>query len=235
IAGFTHKNWAPPPDRIRQATATLIPRGPDQQGVFQSNLFSMGAARLKIIDLDSGNQPILSQDEDFGIAFNGEIYNYVEIRTELEKLGHRVESHSDTETVLRAFMQWEKGCLTKLRGMFAVAWWNKSARRLVPPCDREHSAQLRQASLLPLHERAENGFRIGMRFDSMPEFFELRPYFDVVVNLSIESDSEILVLGKNRLVPGIQVDDFQARRAHREEVGLKNALLVRPPGDQRCG
>ncbi len=96
----------------------------------------MGAARLKIIDLDSGNQPILSEDGDFGIAFNGEIYNYVEIRTELEKLGHRFESHSDTETVLRAFMQWDKECLVKLRGMFAVALWKKSARRLVLARDR---------------------------------------------------------------------------------------------------
>jgi len=114
----------------------LIHRGPDQQGVFQSSLFSVGAARLKIIDLDSGSQPILSEDGDFGIAFNGEIYNYVEIRTELEKLGHRFESHSDTETVLRAFMQWDKECLPKLRGMFAVALWKKSARRLLLARDR---------------------------------------------------------------------------------------------------
>ena len=96
----------------------------------------MGAARLKIIDLDSGNQPILSEDGDFGIAFNGEIYNHLEIRSELEKLGHRFESHSDTETVLRAFMQWDKECLAKLRGMFAVALWKKSARRLVLARDR---------------------------------------------------------------------------------------------------
>ena len=136
IVGYTHKSWTPPPRRIQEATATLIHRGPDQQGVFQSSLFSMGAARLKIIDLDSGNQPILSEDGDFGIAFNGEIYNYVEIRTELEKLGHRFGSHSDTETVLRAFMQWDKECLAKLRGMFAVALWKKSARRLVLARDR---------------------------------------------------------------------------------------------------
>jgi len=136
IAGFTTKNWSAPPDRIRQATATLIHRGPDQQGVFQSKLFSMGAARLKIIDLESGNQPILSEDGDFGIAFNGEIYNHLELRAELEKLGHRFESHSDTETVLRSFIQWDKDCFSRLRGMFAVALWRKSQKRIVLARDR---------------------------------------------------------------------------------------------------
>jgi asparagine synthase (glutamine-hydrolysing) len=136
IAGFTNKNWAPPPERIREATATLIHRGPDQQGVFQSNLFSMGAARLKIIDLDSGNQPILANDGDTGIVFNGEIYNHLELKAELEKLGHRFESHSDTETVLRAFLQWDKDCFARLRGMFAVALWTKSQKRIVLARDR---------------------------------------------------------------------------------------------------
>jgi asparagine synthase (glutamine-hydrolysing) len=136
IAGFTTKNWSAPPERIRQATATLIHRGPDQQGVFQSNLFSMGAARLKIIDLDSGNQPILSDDGDFGIAFNGEIYNHLELRAQLEELGHRFESHSDTETVLRSFIQWDKDCFSRLRGMFAVALWRKSEKRIVLGRDR---------------------------------------------------------------------------------------------------
>jgi asparagine synthase (glutamine-hydrolysing) len=136
IAGFTTKNWNAPPERIRQATATLIHRGPDQQGVFQSKLFSMGAARLKIIDLESGNQPILSDDGDFGIAFNGEIYNHLELRAELERLGHRFESHSDTETVLRSFIQWDKDCFSRLRGMFAVALWTKSKKRVVLARDR---------------------------------------------------------------------------------------------------
>jgi asparagine synthase (glutamine-hydrolysing) len=136
IAGFTTKNWSAPPERIRQATATLIHRGPDQQGVFQSNLFSLGAARLKIIDLEQGNQPILTEDGDGGIVFNGEIYNHLELRAELEKRGHRFESHSDTETVLRAFLQWDKDCFAKLRGMFAVALWSKSRKRIVLARDR---------------------------------------------------------------------------------------------------
>ena len=136
IAGFTTKNWSAPTERIRQAIATLIHRGPDQQGVFHSALFSVGAARLKIIDLATGDQPIFSENGDYGIAFNGEIYNHLEIREELEKLGHRFSTHSDTETVLRSFMQWDKDCFAKLRGMFAVALWKKSAARLVLARDR---------------------------------------------------------------------------------------------------
>ncbi|HKW35126.1 MAG TPA: asparagine synthase (glutamine-hydrolyzing) [Candidatus Acidoferrum sp.] len=136
IAGFTTKNWSAPPERIRQATATLIHRGPDQQGVFQSNLFSFGGARLKIIDLEQGDQPILTDDGEGGIVFNGEIYNHLELRAELESLGHRFKSHSDTETVLRAFLQWDKDCFAKLRGMFAVALWSKSRRRIVLARDR---------------------------------------------------------------------------------------------------
>jgi asparagine synthase (glutamine-hydrolysing) len=136
IAGFTHKNWAPPPQRIQEATATLIHRGPDQQGVFRSSLFSMGAARLKIIDLETGNQPILTEDGNTGIVFNGEIYNHLELRAELEKFGHRFASHSDTETVLHAFIQWDKECFSRLRGMFAVALWSKSRKRIVLARDR---------------------------------------------------------------------------------------------------
>jgi len=136
IAGFTHKNWRAPAERIRQATATLTHRGPDQQGVHRATVFSCGATRLKIIDLAGGDQPILTDDGDFGIAFNGEIYNHLEVRAELERLGHLFHSHSDTETVLRAFVQWDTDCFRRLRGMFAVALWKESDRRLVLARDR---------------------------------------------------------------------------------------------------
>jgi asparagine synthase (glutamine-hydrolysing) len=126
----------PPPERIRQATATLIHRGPDQQGVHTAGAFSCGATRLKIIDLSGGDQPILTNGGDVGIVFNGEIYNHLEIRAELEGLGHNFASHSDTETVLRAFVQWDTDCFRKLRGMFAVALWKESERRLVLARDR---------------------------------------------------------------------------------------------------
>jgi asparagine synthase (glutamine-hydrolysing) len=116
--------------------ATLFHRGPDQQGIFSSNLFSFGATRLKIIDLEFGNQPILENDGECGIVFNGEIYNHLELRAELEKLGHHFTSHSDTETVLKAFLQWDTGCLARLRGMFAFAVWNVPQKRFVLARDR---------------------------------------------------------------------------------------------------
>jgi asparagine synthase (glutamine-hydrolysing) len=136
IVGFTHKHWVPDSDRIRRAADTLIHRGPDQQGVFQSSLCSLGATRLKIIDLGSGDQPILSEDGDVAIVFNGEIYNHRELRRELEELGHRFYSHCDTETVLRAFLEWDTGCFERLRGMFAIALYTKSTKRLVLARDR---------------------------------------------------------------------------------------------------
>jgi asparagine synthase (glutamine-hydrolysing) len=136
IVGFTHKRWVPDSDRIRNAVATLLHRGPDQQGVFKSSLCSMGATRLKIIDLGLGDQPILTEDGDIAIVFNGEIYNHLELRRELEELGHRFHSHCDTETVLRAFLEWDTACFARLRGMFAIALWTKSTKRLLLARDR---------------------------------------------------------------------------------------------------
>jgi asparagine synthase (glutamine-hydrolysing) len=136
IAGFTHKRWSPEPERIATAVATLFHRGPDQQGVFRSNVCSMGATRLKIIDLAGGNQPIKTDDGDTVIVFNGEVYNHRELRSELEGRGHRFHSHSDTETVLHAFLEWDVACFSRMRGMFGVALWTESAKRLVLARDR---------------------------------------------------------------------------------------------------
>jgi asparagine synthase (glutamine-hydrolysing) len=136
IVGFTTKDWHPDQGRIRDATNTLIHRGPDQQGVFRSRTCSLGATRLKIVDLASGDQPIFSEDRDSVIVFNGEIYNHLEVRRELESLGRRFQTHCDTETVLQAFLEWDTDCFERLRGMFAVAVWSNSTQRLVLARDR---------------------------------------------------------------------------------------------------
>ncbi|HLX42817.1 MAG TPA: asparagine synthase (glutamine-hydrolyzing) [Bryobacteraceae bacterium] len=136
IAGFTHIERAPGRERIETITRSLTHRGPDQQGVWESAQVSLGAVRLKIIDLRGGDQPMISDDGGTVLVFNGEIYNHAELRADLERAGHRFQSHCDTEAVLHAFLEWDVEAFTRLRGMFALAVWNQSSRRLVLARDR---------------------------------------------------------------------------------------------------
>ena len=114
----------------------LSHRGPDQQGVFESDYASLGAVRLRIVDLQSGDQPMHSDDGDTVIVFNGEVFNNTELREELRARGRIFHTRCDTETVLQAFLEWDVDCLPKLRGMFAFAIWSESKRRLVLGRDR---------------------------------------------------------------------------------------------------
>ncbi|MGA8028879.1 MAG: asparagine synthetase B, partial [Bryobacteraceae bacterium] len=136
IAGFTHLGRLPPAGVLRRATQSLHHRGPDQQGFFESPDASLGAVRLKIIDLEGGDQPMRTERDDTVLVFNGEIYNHAELRLELEQLGHQFQSHCDTEVVLRAFLQWDVDSFERLRGMFAAALWKQSTGRLVLVRDR---------------------------------------------------------------------------------------------------
>ncbi len=134
IAGFTHTGRAAPGERMEAITRSLKHRGPDQQGTWESPNVSLGAVRLKIIDLEHGSQPMAAAGTV--IVFNGEIYNHVDVRRELESRGHKFDSRCDTETVLHAFLEWDLACFSKLRGMFAAALWTESRRRLVLARDR---------------------------------------------------------------------------------------------------
>jgi asparagine synthase (glutamine-hydrolysing) len=136
IAGFTHLNGVRDQGVAKRITEGLRHRGPDQQGVYEGSVATLCAVRLKIIDLAGGDQPIVSDDGDTVIAFNGEVYNHREIRKELEARGHRFHSESDTETVLHAFLEWDTACFGRMRGMFAVALWTESRKRLVLVRDR---------------------------------------------------------------------------------------------------
>ncbi|HXP84453.1 MAG TPA: asparagine synthase (glutamine-hydrolyzing) [Bryobacteraceae bacterium] len=134
IAGFTHVGRAPAPGRIQAITEALRHRGPDQQGVWESAHVSLGAVRLKIIDLEHGTQPMSCGGAV--IVYNGEVYNHDELRRELEELGHRFESRCDTEVVLHAFLEWDVAAFARLRGMYAAALWTEAERRLVLVRDR---------------------------------------------------------------------------------------------------
>ncbi len=134
IAGFTHRRSRPDPELIRRATQSIVHRGPDQQGVFESDSISLGAVRLRIIDLAGGKQPLHAGG--CVIVFNGEVYNHAELRAELESKGHRFDSKCDTEAVLRAFLEWDIASFAKLRGMYAFAIWDESRKRLLLCRDR---------------------------------------------------------------------------------------------------
>jgi asparagine synthase (glutamine-hydrolysing) len=140
IAGFTNNAGNGDESLIRRMAATIVHRGPDQQGVYCSSGIALGAVRLQVIDLDGGEQPVwsgLATDEhQTVIVYNGEIYNFRELRGELEALGHRFRSDCDTEVALRAFIQWDTACFERLRGMFAMAIWSERDRRLVLARDR---------------------------------------------------------------------------------------------------
>jgi asparagine synthase (glutamine-hydrolysing) len=97
---------------------------------------SLGATRLRILDLDEGDQPLFSSDRDVVVVFNGEIFNYPELRAELEAEGFRFETRCDTEVVLNAFLRWGGSCFSRLRGMFAIAIWVRSDGRLILARDR---------------------------------------------------------------------------------------------------
>lgn len=136
IAGFTHLGQRAPEGRMAEATRRIHHRGPDQSGVHEDETVSLGAVRLRIIDLAGGEQPIYADHGDAVIVFNGEVYNHAEVRQQLEAKGRHIRSHCDTEVVLHAYLTWGTAAFEKLRGMFAAAIWVKSRRELLLVRDR---------------------------------------------------------------------------------------------------
>ena len=111
-------------------TAILRHRGPDGEGYFIDGEVGLGHRRLSIIDVDGGAQPIGNEDGSLQIVFNGEIFNFIELRDELEAFGHRFSTRSDTEVIVHAYEQWGKECVQRFNGMFAFALWDSNRREL---------------------------------------------------------------------------------------------------------
>src|SRR5689334_24881303 len=117
-------------------SAALVHRGPDSGGEHIEGPIALGARRLSIIDLAGGDQPIANEDGTCIVVQNGEIYNYPELRHELERQGHRFRTNCDTEVHLHLYEQHGSEYPTRLRGMFAVALWDDARRRLLLARDR---------------------------------------------------------------------------------------------------
>src|SRR5215207_11471360 len=111
-------------------------RGPDDQGAVAAGGVALGMRRLSIIDLAGGHQPISGCGGRVSVVFNGEIYNFQELRPELEARGHHFRTHSDTETIVHAYEEWGAACVERLRGMFAFAIWDEGERTLFVARDR---------------------------------------------------------------------------------------------------
>jgi asparagine synthase (glutamine-hydrolysing) len=109
---------------VRAMTARLVHRGPDAEGYFEEGPIHLGVRRLAIIDIPGGQQPLRSDDGRHWIAYNGELFNYLELRSELEREGCRFRTHGDTEVVVNAYQHWGPRCLDRFNGMFAFAVWN---------------------------------------------------------------------------------------------------------------
>ena len=131
ICGIASSNGPADPERLARMSATLVHRGPDAAGTLTDGPVGLAARRLAIIDLETGDQPIANEDGSIHVVQNGELYNYRELRAELERSGHRFRTHSDTEVLAHLYEQHGLDFPRRLRGMFAVALWDATELRLV--------------------------------------------------------------------------------------------------------
>ena len=180
--------------------ASLAHRGPDASGIHHDGVVFLGHARLSIIDLDSGSQPMCDQEERYWVVFNGEIYNYRELRDELESHGHKFRTSSDTEVLIHGFRQWGTDLFGRLDGIFAFALWDSVERELVVARDC--------FGIKPLHY-VLNGQSVG--FASEVKALLCLPNFDRSADLQAVHDflnlryipgERTLFSGVRRLLPG---------------------------------
>jgi asparagine synthase (glutamine-hydrolysing) len=195
-------------------TDILHHRGPDDKGYFRDRFASLGHRRLSIVDLSTGQQPMFNEDRNLCIVFNGEIFNHADLRPSLESAGHRYATRSDTETILHAYEQYGEDCVTRFRGMFSFAIWDRSKRTLFCGRDRlgikpfyyywdgDTFAFASEIKALLRHPS------ISARFDSslLPEYLAL----------GFSSDDRTMFSGIRKLMPGhrlrLSPDTFQIDR-----------------------
>lgn len=178
IAGMVQSHPDGTVDRaiIHRMCDAIVHRGPDDEGIVVKGGVGLGMRRLSIIDLAGGHQPVFNEDKTIAIVFNGEIYNFPELRSQLESRGHRFSTHTDTEVIVHLYEEYGSECVQKLRGMFAFAIHDEAASRLFVARDR--------LGKKPLHYALHNG---TLFFSS-----EMRSILAVAPDLAQVNDSALL-------------------------------------------
>ena len=150
ICGFINSDRRQPAREadLRRMCDSIVHRGPDEDGYFVFENVALGMRRLSIIDLSTGKQPISNEDKSIWIVFNGEIYNFPQLRQELEAKGHKFRTRTDTETIVHAYEEWGIECPNRLNGMFAFAIWDDNKKQLFIARDR--------VGIKPLYYYADN-------------------------------------------------------------------------------
>jgi asparagine synthase (glutamine-hydrolysing) len=179
IAGFVNRDPERPADGalLRQMTRSLVHRGPDEEGYLTDGPVGLGMRRLRIIDLAGGRQPIANEDGTVWVVFNGEIYNFHELRQELTSRGHQFSTNSDTEVIVHLYEEQGVGCVRALRGMFAFAIWDKRTQTLVLARDRFGKKPLYYAE-------TRSGFWFGSEIKALLE----APHLSTELNLTALDD-----------------------------------------------
>jgi asparagine synthase (glutamine-hydrolysing) len=133
---YNHNGQAVNKELLEKMNHTLVHRGPDGEGYFIESNVGLGHRRLSIIDLEGGRQPMGNEDGSIQVVFNGEIYNFLELKKDLESKGYRFRTRSDTETIIYGYEEWGEDFVQKLRGMFAIALWDSRNQKLLLIRDR---------------------------------------------------------------------------------------------------
>jgi asparagine synthase (glutamine-hydrolysing) len=202
IAGIWHRGMRPADAvAVRRMTSALTHRGPDEEGYHLEPGIALGHRRLSIIDLSTGQQPLCNEDGTVWVAFNGEIFNYLELRADLEKRGHSFRTNSDTETLVHLYEEKGLDFVEDLNGQFAIALWDRPRRRLVLVRDRVGIRPLFHATL------ADGSLLFGSEMKALFAHGELNAEIDPialgqVASLWVTIPPRTPFLGVEELAPG---------------------------------
>jgi asparagine synthase (glutamine-hydrolysing) len=162
-----------PESLLRRMLGRIQYRGPDESGIYINHHVALGSVRLSIIDIKSGQQPLSSPDGKYWIVFNGEIFNYIELKSDLKRLGYIFRTDSDTEVLLNAYLEYGSDCLNRLNGQFVFAIWNNEQKELFIARDR--------VGIRPLfYTWSNHSFIFGSEIKAIFEHPDVRPEIDPV-------------------------------------------------------